>query len=125
MFIILPYRDGIADDYFSTRGLLGRYRNITGKQLNGVKELAALAGSEKIVKELFTDFGEKLGEFLAPWLKGFEAEILVIGGNISHAYSLFGDVLEERLSREGCNCKVALSKLKEDAALAWKCISAR
>ena len=39
----LPYRDGIADDYFSTRGLLGRYKNITGKELKGVKELAALA----------------------------------------------------------------------------------
>jgi len=113
----LPYRDGIADDYFSTRGLLGRYKNITGIQLNGVKELAALAGSEKVVKELFTDFGDKLGEFLAPWLKGFEAEILVIGGNISHAYSLFGNVLEDRLAVEGCHCRVALSKLKEDAAL--------
>ena len=29
----LPYRDGIADDYFSTRGLLGRYKKLTGKEL--------------------------------------------------------------------------------------------
>ena len=26
----LPYRDGIADDYFSTRGLLGRYKKHYG-----------------------------------------------------------------------------------------------
>ena len=45
----LPYKDGIADDYFSTRGLLGRYKKLTGKELSGVKELAALAASDKIV----------------------------------------------------------------------------
>jgi glucokinase len=113
----LPYRDGIADDYFSTRGLLGRYKSITGKELEGVKELAALFGTEKTVADLFTDFGDKLGEFLAPWLNGFEAETLVIGGNISHAYSLFGDVFEARLKKENCKVNTALSVLKEDAAL--------
>ena len=71
----LPYKDGIADDYFSTRGLLGRYKKLTGKELNGVKELAALAASDKIVTDLFIDFGDKLGLFLAPWLKRFKAEI--------------------------------------------------
>jgi glucokinase len=113
----LPYRDGIADDYFSTRGLLGRYKKLTGKELKGVKELAALAASEKPVMDLFADFGDNLAQFLAPWLRGFEAEILVIGGNISHAYNLFGEVFENRLKSENCNCGVALSTLKEDAAL--------
>jgi glucokinase len=113
----LPYNDGIADDYFSTRGLLGRYKSLTGKELNGVKELAALAVSDKIVSDLFIDFGDKLGFFLVPWLETFKAEILVIGGNISNAYNLFGDVFENRLNKENCRCEVSLSKLKEDAAL--------
>jgi glucokinase len=113
----LPYRNGIADEYFSTRGLLGRYKNLTGKELNGVKELAALASSDKTVSDLFTDFGDNLGLFLAPWLKKFKAEILVIGGNISHAYQMFGEVFENRLKKENCNSSVALSVLKEDAAL--------
>lgn len=113
----LPYRDGIADDYFSTRGLLGRYKRLTGRELKGVKELAALAPSEKAVRDLFADFGDNLALFLAPWLNKFDAEILVIGGNISHAYELFGEIFEESLRREKCKCRVALSKLKEDAAL--------
>jgi glucokinase len=113
----IPYKDGIADDYFSTRGLLSRYKKLTGKELVGVKELASLAGTEKAVKDLFTDFGDNAGLFLAPWLKKFRAEILVIGGNISHAYSLFGDVFESRLKKENCFCEVAISNLKEDAAL--------
>jgi glucokinase len=113
----LPYKDGIADDYFSTRGLLFRYKKLTGKELCGVKELAELAESDKTVIDLFTDFGDNAGIFLAPWLKKFKAEILVIGGNISHAYNLFGDVFENRLRKEDCFCEVAISELKEDAAL--------
>lgn len=113
----LPYNNGIADDYFSTRGLLGRYKNLTGIKLEGVKELAELALADNKVSELFIDLGDKLGLFLAPWLKRFDAEMLVIGGNISHAYNLFGKVFEDRLKTENCDCKVALSKLKEDAAL--------
>jgi glucokinase len=113
----IPYRDGIADDYFSTRGLLGRYKSATGKELNGVKELAELASTDKVVSDLFNDFGENAGLFLAPYLNKFKAEILVIGGNISHAYSLFGNVFENRLKKEGYTGDVAISRLKEDAAL--------
>jgi len=118
----LPYKDNIADDYFSTRWFLGSYKRLTGKEMNGVKEIAEAASSDKVAMDLFTEFGNNLGSFLAPWLKKFKAEIVVVGGNISHAYDLFGDIFEHRLEKEGCNCKVALSELKEDAALlgsAW------
>lgn len=113
----IPYRDGIADDYFSTRWFTGEYRKATGIELHGVRELADLAVTEKTAMDLFIDFGHRLGVFLAPWLIGFRAEMLVIGGNISNAYNLFGEVLEETLKKEKCNCKVALSVLKEDAAI--------
>jgi len=43
--------------------------------------------------------------------------MLVIGGNISYAYGLFGKVFEARLALEKCNCKIELSELMEDAAL--------
>ncbi len=112
----LPYGDNIADDYFSTRWFIGKYKKLTGKELSGVKEFSELAGKDKIVMGLFTEFGTDLGAFLAPWLKRFKAEIVVVGGNISHAYSLFGKIFENSLKKEGCNCKVALSELKEDAA---------
>ncbi len=113
----LPYGENIADDYFSTRWFLGNYKKRTGKELNGVKELAGLAGSDHVIMDLFTEFGNSLGIFLAPWLKRFNAEIVVVGGNISHAYDLFGKIFEQSLRREGCTCKVELSELKEDAAL--------
>jgi len=112
----IPYKDGIADDYFSTRWFLGRYKALTGKELKGVKDIAGLADSDKIASGLFTEFGTNLGKFLAPFLINFKAEMLVIGGNISNAYALFGKQFEESLPEEKCNCRVSLSKLKEDAA---------
>ncbi|MCU0462631.1 MAG: ROK family protein [Bacteroidales bacterium] len=113
----IPYRDGIADDYFSTRWFTGQYKNLTGKEMKGVRELSELAATDKTALDLFTDFGTRLAIFLAPFLLNFRAEILVIGGNISHAYNLFGDRFEETLKKEKCNCRVALSALKEDAAI--------
>jgi glucokinase len=113
----IPYRDGIADDYFSTRWFTGQYKEATGKDVKGVKELSEMAADDKIATRLFIDFGTRLAIFLAPWLNGFKAEMLVIGGNISHAYDLFGKVFEETLKKEKYSCKVALSSLKEDAAI--------
>lgn len=113
----IPYKQGIADDYFSTRWFLGQYRQLTGKDLSGVKELVSDAAEGKVVDDLFREFGENSARFLAPWLKSFDAGILVIGGNISHAYDRFGRIFEATLKDNNWNGAVALSKLKEDAAL--------
>lgn len=113
----LPYREGIADDYFSTRWFVGQYKKLTGKEISGVKELASQAAEDTISRNLFNEFGEKAARFLVTWLKIFEADILVVGGNISHAYSLFGKIFETTLKDENWNGRVALSTLKENAAL--------
>jgi glucokinase len=113
----ISYRQGIADDYFSTRWFVKNYREATGKELKGVKELSKLAGSDKVVDGLFDSFGKDLAVFLAPYLNKFKTDVLVIGGNISYAYGHFGRIFEDQLKKEHCTCKVTLSELKEDAAL--------
>jgi glucokinase len=113
----LPFNGKIADESFSTRWFISSYKTISGKEVSGVRELAELAKSDKKVHDLFIEYGNNMGIFLAPWLNRFRAEVLVIGGNISNAYNLFGDVFEKRLKSEKCNCRVDLSDLKEDAAL--------
>ena len=113
----LPFNGDIADESFSTRWFTRKYLKITGKEVKGVKELADMASSDKTAQDLFIEYGDNMGIFLAPWLNKFKTEMLVIGGNISHAYDLFGKVFEERLKKEKCDCKIELSTLKEDAAL--------
>jgi glucokinase len=113
----LPFGKGIADDSFSTRWLVGRYTEKTGKAAEGAKDVADAAKTDPAAKEVFDEFGDNLGSFLSPWLIKFGAEVLVIGGNISYAYNLFGEKFENRLNAAGCNIKVEISGLKEDAAL--------
>jgi glucokinase len=113
----LPFNGKIADESFSTRWFVSSYKNISGRDVSGVKEIADQAGTDQKALSLFIEYGSNMGIFLAPWLNSFKAEVLVIGGNISFAYNLFGDVFEEKLKSEKCNCRVEISDLKEDAAL--------
>jgi glucokinase len=113
----LPYGTGIADDYFSTRWFTARYREVTGNEAEGVREVAMMASEDTRVLDIFKEFGNNLGAFLVPWLKRFGAETLIMGGNISNAYNLFGKSMEEAMRKEGCQTVTAISGLKEDAAL--------
>jgi len=113
----ISFRSGIADDYFSTRWFTSRYTEITGKESKGVKEIAEKAKDDDSIKQLFKDFGSSLAAFLSPYLINFGAEVLVLGGNISRAYHLFGPSLEDEMKDQKCNTVPVLSELKEDAAL--------
>ena len=113
----IPFGNSIADDYFSTRWFIARYSELTGRVAPGVKEIANAALQSAEVKAIFDEFGHNLGRFLSPWLNNFGAEIIVIGGNVSYAYDLFGPIFEKELRTAGCEIQVAISALKEEAAL--------
>jgi glucokinase len=113
----IPFREGIADDYFSTRWFTRMYLEKTGKTVEGVKDIAQTAESDAIAMELFKDYGSNMGRFLAPWIRKFDARVIVIGGNITGAYHLFGNHLLNSLDQEHLDVEVHLSDLKEDAAV--------
>jgi glucokinase len=113
----LPFENGNADDYFSTRGLLSRFDQRTGQQLSGVKELAVLSEKNPVANEMFTDFGYQLGVFLKPLLQNFRAEVLVIGGNISNAFKLFGPSLLNYFEKTNVHTRIETSDLKETASM--------
>jgi len=113
----LPFKDGIADDYFSTRWFVRSYEAITGKKVQGVKEIADSFESDPASRELFFEYGSNMGHFLAPWVKKFNAGVIVIGGNITGSYQLYGNFLQEALLSEGANTVVSISELKESAAI--------
>lgn len=114
----IPYEKGIADDYFSTRWFIGEYLFRTGIACIGVKQIAERAEQEEAAKKLFEDFGTNLGNFLAPLLRTFEADCLVMGGNISGAYSLFGPSLISALQNQGIWIEIVVSELNESATMA-------
>ena len=113
----LPFKDSIADDYFSTGWFVREYQKQTGKEVEGVKQLMDIAVADKRVRDLFMQFGHNLAECLAPWLGSFGAEILIVGGNIAHALPLFEAGFQENLPKAGISVKIAASRLFEKAAL--------
>ncbi|WP_346318053.1 ROK family protein [Chitinophaga sp. YIM B06452] len=123
----LPYRTGIAEDYISSRWLLNEYHQRTGQRLHEVKTIGELAEKQDAVAlALFAELGEALGEVLAPWLADFDAERLVIGGNIRKAHPYFLPSLEACLQRNNIGTSVHISGRGENSALsgaAWICRS--
>ena len=113
----LHFKDGIADDYFSTRWFIGEYEKQSGQKIQGVKDLMDKTDTDAIAKDLFLQFGQNLTDCLAPPLQRFGAEVLIIGGNIAHALPLFGETFRSGLEKAGVNVKVVVSKHSEHAAL--------
>ncbi|MRT93817.1 ROK family protein [Ancylomarina sp. 16SWW S1-10-2] len=113
----LPYADGIADDSFSTRWFIKRYKEETGLDVSGARPIAEAADTNPKAAEIFNQYGSNMGEFLGPWLKKFDAKVLVMGGNVVGAYNLFGPAFEAALKLQGVNTRIELSSLKEDAAI--------
>lgn len=113
----IPLENATADDHFSTRWFVQQWKEITGEDINGVKELANTTEKATQAKALFRTFGEKLGTFLVPWLSNFHASCLVMGGNISAAYPLFKAPLEGALASSGKNISVVISSHPEDASI--------
>jgi glucokinase len=96
----VPYKTGIADDFFSTRWLVAEWQRLTGQTIAGGKEIAhAAIKGDATAKQIYRTFGENLAEFVAPWLEKFEADAFVIGGNIARDWDLYVPALEAGLAK--------------------------
>lgn len=112
-----PFKKGIAEDYFSHGALVGKYAAVSGKHIANVKELAELAETDEEAKEVFTELGINLGEFFLSVLKNKPAELIVVGGNISKAFSRFYPALKAVFQYHGMDIPVRVTQLGEHAAL--------
>ncbi len=113
----IPYKDGIANDYFSTPWFTRKYFEKTGVKTSGVKEIAEMAGNDEFALSLFKEYGSDMGDFLAPLIEKFDAGVIVIGGNITGAFTLFGNFLRDKIERTNPHPEILLSDLGENAAI--------
>ncbi len=112
-----PFLSGIAEDYFSTRWFVDKYESLTGDTFAGVKELASVAQHDPFSRQIFNEFGRGLGHFLADVIKENDSEIVILGGNIAQAYSLFAPHLIGNLEAYHLTTIVKVAELSEHAAL--------
>lgn len=115
----VSFKQSIADEYFSTRWFTGEWERQNGIKIGNVKELAALASASRSVEALavFERFGNNLGEFLVNWIKIFQADCIVLGGNISKSAELFLPKTIDQFQQAGVYPEICVSALDEDAAL--------
>lgn len=110
-----PFREGIAEDYLSTRWFVQRYKELSGLSISGVKEL--LEGNPSLVNEVFLEFGENLSLFLLPLIQKYNPGTVVFGGNISNAHEHFLPVVKKQLAAAGVEVALKPAQLNEDASL--------
>jgi len=111
-----PFKDGIAEDYLSTRWFTRRYAEIKGSEISGVKELVSYS-TDAAVAEIFNEFGTNLGLFLSEMTAKNKAEVIVIGGNIAQAFRLFQKNLLVSLGNGAEHAVVKRALLGEEASL--------
>lgn len=110
-----PFKQGIGDDYFSTRWCIKRYQELSSEKVKGVKEIAEANNIHTQI--VFEEFGANMAEFMIPFIQKFRPELLVLGGNISHASRFFLPTLKSRIQSAGHNINFEISLLMEDAAI--------
>ncbi|MGI6753995.1 MAG: ROK family protein [Eubacteriales bacterium] len=95
----LPYRGGTAEDVVSARGIVAAYNARAGSPARAAKEVGdrAEAGDELAIS-VYNEMAASLAEIIAPILDECRIEALLLGGQISKSFPLFGDTLREKLS---------------------------
>ncbi|WEK38204.1 MAG: ROK family protein [Candidatus Pseudobacter hemicellulosilyticus] len=112
-----PFRDGIAEDYISSRWFVQRYHTLTGGSVTGARELQEKVGKEPIAGAIFEEFAGNLACFLAGVIPQHQPQVIVLGGNIAKGYELFLPPLEATLAQQGINVPIRIATLGENAQI--------
>ena len=101
-----PFKDGIIDSYISATGLRRMIKEM-GALAADVKDLDDLArqGDPKALA-IYSEFSEMMCDALVPFLTKFDAECLVIGGQVAKGFEFYGDKLKERLKSMNITLKI-------------------
>ena len=110
------FKNGIAEDYFSTRWFVSRYHELSGKWVSGVKGLLN-ENNLPLMEQVFFEFSENMAAFLIPLIREYYCEAIVLGGNIARSSPYFLPELQRRFAADGISATIKKALLEEDAAL--------
>ncbi len=110
-----PFKDSICEDYLATRWFVNHYHILTGEKISGTKDL--LDQSEEIQTKIFEDYADSFADFIVKYVRNYEPEVLVIGGNIAKVYPYFKKRLNQHLEEYKIKLPIKISAIFEDAAI--------
>jgi glucokinase len=98
---LLTAQGGPLEDLVSTRAILADYRRQGDPTTPSVADIARRADAgDELARHVFSTAYRALGETLAPYIRAFQAEALVIGGGISAAWHLIEPPLRAGLAAQ-------------------------
>jgi glucokinase len=112
----LPFEDGIADDFISSRWICREARE-HGLDAETVADLGALAATNPAARDIFARYGANLGAIIAPWVRSFGCHVIVFGGRITRAFDLFSGSLRDKLAAAGALRPILIEEDTEAAAM--------
>jgi glucokinase len=110
-----PFKDGIADDYFSTRWFKNTYNEKSGENVKGVKEIAE--ANNKYSSAVFSEFSLNLADFMSSIIRKYQPDVIIMGGNVSLAADYFIPEVKNELQNRDLDTNFVVSTLMEEAAL--------
>lgn len=116
-FAFIPFHDGFAEEYISTRWFTGRFKEITGLQVTDVKQLLLQENQKDCIDQLFQEFTLNLSQFLDQTISQEHIDKLIIGGNIIKTADRFLDQLKTILKEKHPNLEINLAVLGEMSAI--------
>ena len=113
----VAFKNGIADDYFSTRWFVQQWKELGRENVTSVKEIASLAeNQDPDALSLFAIFADNFIDFISPWIQSYKPQRLVFGGGIAEAAHLFKDRITSSFSKFP-NLEVSICQLWDKAAI--------
>ncbi|RXM52320.1 hypothetical protein BOQ64_09730 [Chryseobacterium sp. CH25] len=110
-----PFKDSICEDYLATRWFVNRYKELTGEQISGSKDLLDMP--LEIQKQVFDEYADSFSDFIVKYVDHYKPEVLVLGGNIAKAYPHFEQRFIQNLKENNITLQVKISAIFEDAAI--------
>ncbi len=91
------FRQGIAEDYISTRGLLTFLKNEHGLSFTDIKSVALDESLGEKRTAVFSYLADSLADFIREHIYKLSTDVIVLGGSIAKAHALFLDQLQSQV----------------------------
>lgn len=102
-----PFRNSTIDDYVSARGIINHYNSLSENNVTNVKEIMELHEKNDLNAIKTAEyFGETIASALNIFLPTFDAQTIVIGGQISKSFELFRPSFDKHIIKK---CNVIIS----------------
>lgn len=108
-----PYKDSIFEEYLVTRWLTKRFKELSGHEEEGFKDILTKHRNSTAFDQLLTEYTQSLEDFLQYFSDTHGSRCFVLGGNITNAWELIRSYNEQAFDQY----EIFTGKYAEHAAI--------